>query len=226
MDVEPAMKKFIFVLLALSCSGNVWLWSRASVSRHDAKQPPIRLVDTQIAHKVIAPASATMDSPSLFNTLAGVAQDEPEATLKNLRAAGADDETARAVLDGALRRKYRAMVAARRIEAIRTAWWKANKSETADLPDFRASVAEPLKKLLGPDPLDLIDAALRYDFLPPDKRRLLAMIDLDYSELQTLAGRRLDGVLLSQATTKAEAAEEQLLVQERRKDLLAALTPD
>jgi hypothetical protein len=208
------MRKIIFILLGLSCTANALLLVRASLSRPERPKPTL----SQPAKK--APTDAK------FQFLGRVNLDSPEVVAQNLRRAGADDETTRAILDGLLRRRMRVTASERRTEAFRTAWWKPVSSDVARLSSIRLSVTQPLTKLLGPDPLDLIDAAIRYDFLPPEKRALLARIDVDYAELQEPVGRNLLGVPGSQAATNAAAAEDQLLLEERRKDLLAALTPE
>jgi hypothetical protein len=125
------------------------------------------------------------------------------------------------VLEGVLRRRERDKLAALRIDRTRTGWWRSGR--TADSGDAKLAkemITDPLQQLLGRDPADVADAESRYAFLPPEKRRLLAQIDLDYGELQSRVPR---GVLTTQLP--AQANEEKLLADERRKDVLAALTP-
>jgi hypothetical protein len=125
------------------------------------------------------------------------------------------------VIDGMLRVRYREQVAAWRIDRIRTAWWRGNAAGGGNAPSQRKGVTEPLQAVLGVDPLELADAEVRYDFLPPDKRRLLAQIDLDYTELKGKAAPARGN-----PATKSELDEDQLLNRERQKDVLAALTPE
>jgi hypothetical protein len=206
------MKKTIALFLVVSLSANAWLLLRPS--------PPVPAAAIATRARPSPANAASSDNAALVRALAHVDPTEPDALVQSLRAAGASDETTRATLDGVLRQNYRAAVSAWRIERFRNAWWKGAGRGNAGMPVLRTLVSDPAKKILGPDPLDIADAAVRYDFLPPEKRRLLALIDLDYAELL-----KPGSGTFGRAATKAEATEEQLLVQERRKDVLAALSP-
>jgi hypothetical protein len=83
-----------------------------------------------------------------------------------------------------------------------------------------------LRTLLGPSELDLADAEVRYSFLPPDKRRLLALVDLDYTDLLEQIRPASTSYNPSKATLKSDEDQTQYLNQERRKDVLAALTDE
>lgn len=211
------MRKVLFGLLLVSLALNAWLLHRAEMNatRTGAAKalqnspPPVSVV------------RASVPSASTWHALSRLAEASPEEWVKQLRAWGADDETTRAILDGVLRGRYRAAVSAWRSERYRTAWWKGSGNRNSGAPSLRVQVTGPEKKLLGLDPLDLADAAVRYDFLSPEKSRLLAMIDLDYAEMQTPGA-----AILGRASTRAEASEEQLLMRERREDIRAALTPE
>ena len=200
------MRPFLICVLAASLAVNAGLFflrmtRPAPVPVRPTSQRPV-------------PRPANPDLPALARLdpadLAGLRD--------RLRATGTPDAVIRAVLEGALRQQYRDQMEAWRIEQAKN-WWHGS---TGSAPSVRSVVSEPLQKLLGPDPLDLADAAVRYDFLSEDKRRLLAQIDLDYNELldRTRSGQQLN------ASTKAEIEEEQLLNRERRNDLLAALSPE
>lgn len=216
------MKKIIFALLGLSLVGNVWLMVRSRTASERAAQDTGAMAERAArAADVAAAEKRRVAAEAVLHAFVGIDQMEPAALVKNLRALGAEEETIRAVLDGVLRRKFRAAMSAWRIERFRAAWWKGAASGTG-MPTLRAMVTEPMATLLGTDPRDVDDAAVRYDFLSPEKRRLLALIDIDYGQLMKPGA----GGAFSRAATKAEANEEQLLVQERRKDVMAALTPE
>jgi hypothetical protein len=212
------MRTLLFLLVA-SLAANGWLVFRRAAE--PAENIPVRPGSGASPVASTQPGNLARQNDELVQILARAGEQDLDALVKSLRSAGADENAVRGVVDGVTRRKYRTAVAAWRSERWRTAWWKSGANSGAGMPAQRTLVTEPQKKLLGNDPLDLEDVAARYDFLSPEKRRLLAMIDLDYADLQ-----KGPGGIFSRATTKAEAAEEQLLAQERRKDLLAALTPE
>ena len=209
------MKKIFVLLIATSLTANAWLMFRS----------PSLEPAAQVA-RASAPAgasSAPMELPAV-RLLTALDTTDLEKLREALRAAGCDESSIRAVIDGALRQRYRAQIATWRIERWRTAWWRGglNAPGGPAAPSQRALVHEPLQALLGRDPLDLVDAEARYDFLPLEKRRLLAEIDVDYSELRARTPRSAR----TRAATKSELDEQQLLVAERRKDVLAVLTPE
>jgi hypothetical protein len=212
------MKRFFLFLLATSLTANAWLYLReadyakASTGANAALTPSPNPVPSPQAVSPIARLLATLDRADL--DLAKL-RDE-------LRAAGVDDSSVRGLLEGALRARYDAQVAAGQIDALRTGWWRRGLSVPGRTgPSSRALVDEPLQALLGRDPLDIADAEARYDFLSPEKRRLLALTDLDYTDL-----RRKSPQGRTSAATKTELEEQQLLARERQKDVIAALTPD
>ncbi|MEO5961087.1 MAG: hypothetical protein ABIR80_18420, partial [Opitutaceae bacterium] len=211
------MKIFVGLMLIGSLLANAWLWQRRAADRDAALA--MRVVKTPVTSAALAPsAGAAKTARAVAGALAGA---DLAALRDELQAAGADAPTVRALMKGVLQRRYEAQAAAWRTERIRTTWWRgANPAANdAGAPSWRALVTEPLQKLLGPDPLDVADAERNYDFLPPEKRRLLALIDLDYIDLQSLPNRSGSG-------TKADQDEYDLLVRERKKDILAALNPE
>jgi hypothetical protein len=207
------MKKLFGLLLGVSLAANIWLLVRHA-SQSTAPAANLSAQDGASSRAI------TKAAPAL--SVGAIKSTDPTALCDALRAAGADDRLVRAVLEGVLRRREREKLAAQRIDRTRTAWWRTGRTaEAGDAKLAKEMVADPLQRLLGRDPADLADAENRYAFLPPEKRRLLAQIDLDYQELlahvpQTVLNTQLE----------SEAKEQQLLAEERRKDLLAALSPE
>jgi hypothetical protein len=208
------MKKLLLLLCGISLLANVGLAWRAWGNRRNASvisAPPI-------ASAPITTDAAPRLSPALFETA------DPTALRDQLRQAGVEERMIRAVLDGALRHAYQQKLGAERLEQLRHGWWKTKVSLGADDPKLlRESVSDPLRKLLGPDPLDRVDAEARYTFLPPEKRAKLAQIDQDYREMREQLAFP-PGTATTQ--TRAEQEQLQLLSNERRKDVLAELTPE
>ncbi len=203
------MKTLLTALLAVSLAANAVLLLRS----HSA---PALATPTE---RTNIPAAASAESGIPIATLA---QGSAEALRDALRTAGADDWTVRATIEGILRRRQREKLAALRIERLRTAWWRAGQTaQSADNAAIRDLLDPPLRAALGVDPLQLLHAESRYSFLPADKRRKLAQIDLDYADMQRGVSR-----LVSYSATNTEAEHERILADERRKDVLAALTPE
>ena len=210
------MKKLFVVLLVASLAANAWLLSKKS---------PVK---TPAAGKIpalpVAARSARGGEPAADDIAAklrvAVATSALPALGEVLRAAGLDESTVRAVAEGILRQRFREEASQWRIERARKSWWRGNFAGSGPgSPSQRKLVTDPLQALLGPDPLDRADAEMRYDFLPPEKRRMLAMIDLDYGDLQARSFETRSG-----APTKSELDEQQMLSNERRKDVLATLS--
>lgn len=206
------MKRLFTILLGLSLATNAWLFARHLAPAISGDATATSPVPTAVK------ASASPDRPLPITSLES---GDPAALRTALRDAGADDVTTRAVMEGILRRRHRDRLAALRIERTRSSWWRSGRSVTSDESGLaKELVSEPLRELLGRDPLDVADTESRFAFLPPDKRRRLAEIDLDYAELLArIPPNRMNTQLQS------ETQEQKLLAQERRKDVLAALTP-
>jgi hypothetical protein len=149
-------------------------------------------------------------------------------TLRDaLRAAGASPALVSAVLEGELRARYREADHAKRMGRLRQ-WWRETSPSTigqkrpeGDGPLLKEHVTDPLLSLVGTPPSDLTVAASRYDFLPVEKQRLLAQIDVDYGEVAA-------SIQLGDKVPVLRADEDRfrLLADEKRKDVLAALTPE
>jgi hypothetical protein len=199
------MKRSLSFLLGVSLAANAWLLWRGPARSRPA------VPDRSVA--VVAPSHGV--------TIAALETGDAAGIRDALRADGADESTVRAVVEGVLRQRQRGKLAAERIERARHAWWRnGRRAQAGEAKLTQETVTEPLQRLLGPDPLETMDAESRYSFLPPEKRGLLAQIDRDYAEMQARRPANL-----SNAQLRAAAREEQLLTDERRKDVLAALSP-
>jgi hypothetical protein len=207
------MKRLVLFLLGISLGANAWiLWGRA-------RTDPTTATAT-IARSTSAPIAATPPSAASL-PIAGIESADAATVAAALREAGADDATLRAMLEGILRRRHREKLAAVRIERERNAWWRNGRTaQEGDATLSKEMVAEPLADVLGRDPLELAALESRYAFLPPATRRKLAEIDLDYTDL---LGSGFVSALTAQL--RVEASEQKLLAEEKRKDVLAALTP-
>lgn len=200
------MKRLIFALLAVSLAANTWLLLRRTPSH------PISVASAPTAPA--APREPAIETKLFTSSLA--------ALRDALRAAGADEAIVRALVEGSARRRDYEAQAAAAIEQYRGSWWRVTDSgQRAASTQRKRKVDLEIHELLGRDQLDQSDAEIRYTFLPPEKRRQLAQMDLDYSELST--GTRS---VLGAAQSPEEAKVEKLLAEERRKDLLALLTPE
>jgi hypothetical protein len=205
------MKTLIFLLLTASLAANVWM---LAVSPEWSAEKP---------SGALASANATRpETPAANIPVEAFEAADPVRLRDQLRASGASEELVRTVLDGVLRRRYREQLSAARLESMSGAWWRntANPSSADDPQLLRKTVTDPLRELLGRDPRDVADAENRYPFLPVEKRHRLAEIDLDYAEIE--AGRTSSSSL---ERLKSEREQERLLAEERRKDVIAALSP-
>jgi hypothetical protein len=208
------MKKLLLFLCGISLVTNVALGWRAW--RNAQFEPP-----TTASSRARTPGVSALTARLPLELLE---TGGPEELRDRLRNTGIDERTIRAVIEGTLRNRYREKLTAERLEQLRRNWWKTRIIPGSDdAKMLRASVAEPLQKALGADPLDQVDAESRYTFLPAEKRRKLAQIDQDYREmraqLQVPPGT-------SDTQTRAEQEQLRLLANERRKDVLAELTSE
>jgi biotin carboxyl carrier protein len=201
------------MLLCFSLGMNVWLlWSRGSHRSAAAIRS-----SSPAQEKLPAPAAAR---PTPAQSVAAIESADAATLAEVLRAAGADESALRAMFEGVLRRRYQERLAAVRMARTRHAWWRAGRTvQDGDAALYTEMVTDPVAHGLGRDPLEVVMAESRYSFLSPDKRRLLAQIDLDYTELLA----RMPQVSVG-AQTSGEAREARLLAEERRKDIVAALT--
>ena len=208
------MKRLIFILLATSLTANAWLAIR-TLRAESAVDP------TTASHTSSAPPMPTVDAATV--PVVAFESPDPAVWLDELRKSGGDDSTIRALIEGQLRQHYRAQLSALRVEQLQTTWWRNDTRKTGgdDTNLLKNVVLNPLREVLGRDPLDVQDAEKRFDFLPPAKRRLLAEIELDYAEL----GGAARG-WVSSTTLKSDINRQDLLAEERRKDVMKALTPE
>lgn len=214
------MKMLIVVLLAASVSANAWLMLRPATD--ESKQAPAFAPASAATVGSSRREAASEAAQQRMRLLAAIDPKELGALRDALRAAGVDDSSIRGVLEGVLSRQAYERSSATALERWQQGWWSQRLGGPAGGGvSLRQAVHEPLRELMGPDPLDLADAEVRYDFLPPEKRRMLALIDLDYGELQNRSTQAR-----ANAPLRAEIEEQQLLARERRKDILAALTPE
>ncbi len=179
------------------------------------------------ASRPLRPANESPAVPIRAAEIPGVSADvfsgaDPAALRDALRAAGAGETETLAIVEGALRSRHRAQVMEQRLQQVRSAWWRIGESAGRPAPDeaalFRSLVTDPLRQLFGRDPREVADAENRYPFLPPEKRRRMAEIDLDYAEMLAQTPAR------SIARVKTEMDQERLLMEEQRKDVLATLS--
>lgn len=213
------MKKIFLLLLATSLTANAWWWWRA---RAEPGEGPARASARPAPAKARATAVAPSVPAVVIRSLVALDRADLAAVRDALRAAGVDESSVRGLIEGVLRQRHKAQVTAWRIDRWRTAWWRGglNAPDGPKVPTWREIGGELKDQLLGRDPLDVADAEVRYDFLPEEKRRKLAAIDLDYSELRSRAPASRGGL----GATKGEQDELRLLNAERRQDVLATLT--
>lgn len=208
------MKRVIFILLGTSLTANAWLASRISWTDATTNASTVSLTSA---------ASPKPDDAATTIPISTLESDHPAVWRDQLREAGADESMVRAVIEGQLRQRYRARLRELRVDQFQTNWWKSDGRRIGgdDTQLLKDVVLTPLRELVGRDPLDVRDAEKRFDFLPPAKRRMLAEIELDYAEMDH-AGRTAG----SSTTLKSDVDRQDLLAGERRKDEIAALTPE
>jgi hypothetical protein len=136
-----------------------------------------------------------------------------------LRAAGADEATVYAMIDGILRLRFYQGKRLAEIENIQNGWWRGNPGNTTspNMPLWGKTVVDPVLEIAGYDPHDLKDFASRFDFLPPEKAQILAKMSVDYFAMHM---RFTDDNRLPTGKT------EEVMLAERQKDLLGLLTPE
>jgi hypothetical protein len=215
------MKKLLLIVVLASLAANVWLFARWQLRR-----------TASIREATAATLDRSLDSAANRDGRAAHRPDQIPAkdfdgfdlnALRDaLRTAGASEPLVRAILDGQLRRRYREQLANAQVKDAKNKWWRS-KSEPILADNSRLlkeTVFDSLTALLGPDPRNLADAENRYPFLPAEKRRRLAEIDLDYTEMAAPEKPIGNGLL------KTETDQGRLLAAEQRKDVLAELSPD
>lgn len=161
--------------LGLSISGNVYL-----LAREPAKVTTGQRVETK--KSAVGEANAVVSSMAMKTVRLDLLRDE-------MRATGASESAIRAALEGILRRKYREQLSQERAARARRGWWRNHERTwgTAGSPPqpmddvrlLREMVTRPLEQLLGPDPLRVAEAEMKYAFLPPELREKLGKLERD-----------------------------------------------
>ena len=225
------MKTLLLTFLAVSLAANAWLWRRGTAPRTGAALEvgavaagganAARSTTTAPASDRAAAHPSGLLPIDVLNAFNGAS--DPAALRDALRAAGADEALVRALLEGILRRRLADELLKLHVLRMRTMWWRVGVSPIGSENPRMVNefVTAPMRALFGPDPLELTEAEGRFAFLPAEKRRLLAAIDFDYAEL---LGRERTAAYNDRS--KAELDAQQLLAQERRRDILAALSPE
>jgi hypothetical protein len=227
------MKAFLALLLAVSLTANVWLALKASPAlRRDSGRASARLAAGTARSAKSAAATTAQPGNAVIQASLNLFVEAQHATdlaafRDKLLAAGVDAQSIRDMIEGALRAHYFETIKIWRRDHNRNQWWLPRGALNTDgIPSSQALVVSPLYALCGPSALDIADAEVRYAFLPADKRRTLALIDLDYGELQ----ERIHPTSLNYNPTKellqADIDRLQYLKNERQKDLLDALTDE
>src|SRR5215216_5492400 len=184
------MKKLIWVLLGISVAVNLWQKSYAdavnsSESTDPALNPPAK---NSPSDKTAAPAAAEMTPEmarqvaTLIEAIVKIDSRDPAGARDQLRAAGADEATVYAVVDGILRIRYYREKRQAEMDNIRNGWWLGDPGGYGqpNSPSWAKMVLDPELQLLGYDPHDVKDLAARFDFLPPEKAQTLAKMMVDY----------------------------------------------
>jgi RNA polymerase sigma factor (sigma-70 family) len=205
------------VALLVSLGGNAYLLSR----------PTLRPPAEKAARRVV---SSTGGEPAPSNAGELLSADDLTPLRERLRAAGADDASVRSVMEGILRRRYRARLSAERKARLERGWWRdaertwgtaESQQRLIDDPTLlRAMVTEPLERLLGPDPADVAEADAKYSFLSPELRERFGRID---RALPT--GYSLTGEPAVDDRLRAEYEKTRKQLEGERAALLAALSP-
>lgn len=208
--LDPVMKRTLIFLVVVSLCANGWLlWRNAH--RHGVAATP-----------EAAGAVASTKPSFVALPVAAFASAEPAALLDLLRTTGADEGSVRAMFEGVLRRRHAEKIAELRVERLRTSWWRLETPQQAgEDAVMKQMVTDPLLRLLGPDPLDVEAVASKYAFLSPERQRQLVQVDLDYADIMRTAVVGQTG-----AQTRAEAIEQRMVAEERRKDIYASLSPE
>ena len=206
------------IVLGASLVGNAYLLFRTPISDGSAR-----------ASSVGAPTMAPPAPTGLPHAL--VKNADLAALRDQMRAAGANEASIRAVIEGILRRRYREKLSDDRAERLRRGWWRDRQRTWGTAADFqrliddptliREMVTKPLEQLLGPDPLDVKEADAKYAFLPADLRQELGRLDRE-----TPTGWSPTGQADVDAQLRVDFDAQQRVADETRKKLIASLTPE
>lgn len=197
-------------VLGISLAGNVWLAAHVRSDKTPSEVPRV----------------TTRDEAPPAVAFAVLRQGDLAVVRDQLRRAGMSEASLRATLEGLLRRAYRAKLSELHAERYRHHWWRrpelalglVGRPIPADDPHLlRTMVREPLRDLVGPDPLAAAEVAARYHYLPVELHGPMAALD-DERE-QANARRRtapFDG-------STPEVDRQLASIQARRDALTAAL---
>lgn len=225
------VKTLLIVLCVGSLTANVWLALKAVPSRRSEAGRAKANVAAQAAPPVAPGAAAGPGSDGVLggaNLFVEAQRASDLAAFRDkLRAEGVDEQSIYDLIEGALRAHYLETIKIwRRDHALKEWWLPRGALNTDGIPSSEALVAKPLYDLLGPSPLDIADAEVRYGFLPPEKRRTLALIDLDYTELKERIRPSSTAYNPTKALLQADLDRLQYLGKERQQDVLATLTEE
>lgn len=214
MSMTKLSTAILVITLALSATANGYWLSRSTFSP---------------AVEAAVPARTPIASPPAVEALATLAAGEPTVLRDRLRTAGVSERTARGIVEGILRRRYRETLSAQRAEQMRTAWWQDSSwwwqsAITQGPPRFvddrkllREMVLDPLDRLFGPDADDVAEQEAAFEFLPTEKRIAFAAMERNYATaMSRLAGSEQN----SPAGSSVIRARD-----EKKAELLATLSP-
>lgn len=198
---------------------NAWMLMGRAPAIHRSTAPAKEAQSARPGPSVSAPVDAAAAlSPHILKLLASLETVDLASLRDEMRREGFDEATVRGIIAGTLRTRFRIKATTWKVDQAFKEWWKPTRMP---LDEQLKIIDRPLVELLGHDPLDLAERELRYDFLPLEKRRLLATIDLDYAQMNLEMGPPRGTPSLS-----SDRDQQSLLQNEHRKDVLAALTPE
>jgi hypothetical protein len=231
------VKKLIWFLFGVSVAANIWLVLARSgkasppeaatlASRRTSAGAASSLPATRsVTPKPAAESAATKAvRAALVKKLATVNAGDFVDLREELRAAGVDDSLIYAAAEGVAHLRYYRATREAEIEALRTGWWRGGTRSQAGInaipngPSWAKMGITPMLTAFGHDPYDMVDFGSRFDFVAPEKAAILAKMTVDYAEMES---RLTDD---GNAPDARKAVE--LLMAERRKDVLAQLTPE
>jgi hypothetical protein len=226
------MKKLLWAFLGISLAVNLWQWSQAKTDHAAASVSSTVNAPSKAgaASKTAGAAPAEMTPEvarrvaSLIEALVKMDSRDPAAARDQLRAAGADEATVYAVVDGILRIRYYREKRLAEIENVRNGWWLGDPGGYGqpNSPPWATMVLDPELQLLGYDPHDVNDLAARFDFLPREKAQTLGKMMVDYFVMS----RRFIQENRLANNQAGNAASDALVEAERQKDLQSLLTPE
>ncbi len=205
-------------VLGLSLTTNLYLVAREPVPRVSAEH-------AHAAEESVPVASEAQPSLALVSEMdLALLRDE-------MRVAGAGEASIRAALEGILRRRYRERLSQERTARAQRGWWRdhqrtwgtaASSQRLIDDPRLlREMVTTRLEELLGPDPIAVAEADVRYGFLPSEMRQTLARLDREQP-----TGWSPTGIAEVDARLRDEFETERKATEHKRRELIAAMTPE